>query len=329
MLVDLRSDTFTKPGPAMRAAMAEAEVGDDVWGEDPTIRALEERVAATFGHEAGLFVPSGSMGNQICLALVCEPGKEVLCDLDAHVVIYEMGTAAALNGLQTRTFPSLAGVPDPAQVLGMVRMPAPYAISTAAIALENTHNVAGGAILPLDVISAISAGARERNLLMHCDGARIWNAMVATGIDALTYGALFDTMSVCLSKGLGAPVGSVIVSSDDRIARARDLRKRMGGGMRQAGILAAGGLYALDHHLSELGRDHERARVLAAGLGGLIPDTNIVMIDVADSHALVSKAYDEGVLLSAFSPTRVRAVVHRDLGDEAIQRAVEVLAPLV
>lgn len=329
MPVDLRSDTFTKPTDPMRAAMAAAEVGDDVWGEDPTVRALEERVAAMFGHESALFVPSGSMGNQISLALICEPGKEILCDIDAHIVIYEMGTAAALHGLQTRTFPSIGGVPDPAQVLGMARLPAAYSITTSAIAVENTHNVAGGAVIPLDVLQAISAGARERNLLVHCDGARIWNAMTATGIDAATYGGLFDTLSVCLSKGLGAPVGSLIVSSAERIARARDLRKRMGGGMRQVGIVAAAGLYALEHHLPELGHDHERAQRLAAALGAAVPDSNIVMLEVADAPGLVGKAYDAGVLLSAFSATKVRAVVHRDLDDAAISAACEVLSGLL
>ena len=329
MAVDLRSDTFTRPTAEMREAMATAEVGDDVWGEDPTAKELEGVVADMFGHEAALFVPSGSMGNQISLALVSGPGREILTDMDAHVVIYEMGAAAALNGLQTRTFPSVGGVPDPAQVLRMVRTPAPYAITTSAIALENTHNVAGGAVIPLDVMTAISTGARERGVLVHCDGARIWNAMSTTGIDGITYGRLFDTMSVCLSKGLGAPVGSLIVSSQERIERARDLRKRMGGGMRQVGILAAAGLYALKHHLPELGRDHERAAMLAAELGAPKPDTNIVMLEVADAYGLVGTAYEAGVLLSAFGPDRVRAVVHRDVSDEDITRAVEVLRPLL
>lgn len=329
MTVDLRSDTFTKPTEAMRAAMAAAEVGDDVWGEDPTVAELEREVAAMFGHEAGLFVPSGTMGNQISMALVCEPGTEILVDTDAHVVIYEMGAAAAIFGLQTRTFPSVGGVPDPTVVLGMARTPAPYSITTSAIALENTHNVAGGAVIPLDVIQAISSGARAKGLLLHCDGARIWNAMTATGISGATYGAAFDTMSVCLSKGLGAPVGSVIVSSGERIDRARALRKRLGGGMRQSGILAAGALYALEHHLPELGQDHEKAQALAAALGGPKPDSNIVMIDVTDAGALVGAAFEAGVRMSAFSATRVRAVVHRDLTDADIERAIEVLKPLV
>jgi threonine aldolase len=325
LLVDLRSDTVTRPTDGMRAAMCAAEVGDDVFGEDPTVACLEVRVAEMFGHVAGLFVPSGTMGNQIAMRLLAEPGTEVLTDADAHVVIYEMGASAAFFGVQTRTFASERGVPDPQRVLAMVRAPRPFAISTAAIALEQTHNVAGGAVIPVDVIEAISAGARERGVALHCDGARIWNAMVATGVSGDRYGRCFDTLSVCLSKGLGAPAGSVLVSSHDRIEQARWQRKRLGGGMRQVGVLAAAGLYALDHHLPELGTDHARAERLAAALGVPAPSTNIVAIPVADPPAVVAAAAQHRVLLSSVSATSVRLVVHRDLDDTAIDRAIEVL----
>src|ERR687894_509991 len=228
----------------MRRAMAEAEVGDDVYGEDPAIRALEERVADLFGHEAALFVPSGTMGNQIGMRLVCEPGQEILCDADAHVVTYEMGAAAAIFGLSTRTVVSEGGRLDAQQLIDQVRPQDNWHLTgTAAIAVENSHNRGGGLVQPLDQLQQLWDWSREAGVNVHLDGARIWNASVASGVDLTTYGRLADTASVCLSKGLGAPVGSVIVASSERIAAARLWRKRLGGGMRQAGVLAAAGGY--------------------------------------------------------------------------------------
>src|SRR3954462_1503697 len=249
-VVDLRSDTVTRPSEAMRRAMAEAEVGDDVYTEDPTVNALEERVADLFGHEAALFVPSGTMGNQIAMRLVAEPGQEVLCDADAHVVTYEMGAAAAIFGISTRTVVSSGGRLDAQQLIAQVRPKTDWHLTaTAAIAVENSHNRGGGLVQPLDELQKLWDWSREAGVAVHLDGARIWNAAVASGTELATYGRLADTASVCYSKGLGTPDGSVLVSSADRIASARLWRKRLGGGMRQAGVLAAAGLYALDHHL--------------------------------------------------------------------------------
>lgn len=313
----------------MRAAMASAPVGDDVYGEDPSIQLLEKRLAAHFGHEAALFVPTGTMGNQVAMRVLVAPGGEILTDCDAHVVIYEMGAPAGVSGIQTRTFPSVRGVPDVDRLVAMIRTPAPYAITTTAVALENTHNVAGGAVIPMDVIRAVRAATLERGVTMHCDGARVWNAIEATGVDPTELGSCFDTISVCLSKGLGAPVGSVIISSQARVDEARLLRKRLGGGMRQAGILAAAGTYALDHHLGLLAADHRRARELAAALGAGAPDTNIVLVDVSEPVDVVMRAMEREVLLSAFGPNRIRMVTHLDVDDEGVAKAAEVLSEIL
>src|SRR4051812_42326162 len=285
-LIDLRSDTVTRPTPGMRAAMAAAEVGDDVYGEDPTVNALEARVAEFFGHEAALFTPTGSMANQICLQLNCPPGGELLCDADAHVVTYEIGAAAALGGISTRTWGPVGANIDVETVTAMIRPAGYHAVATTAVAVEQTHNRGGGGVIPLDTLRGLRAIADEAGLSLHCDGARIWHARVADGVPLATYGGLFDTLSVCLSKGLGAPIGSLVVGTADRIERARVLRKRMGGGMRQVGILAAGGRYALHHPLDRLADDHARARRLAAALApfGLVDAaavrTNIVPLDL-------------------------------------------------
>ena len=336
-LVDLRSDTVTKPTPGMRRAMAEAEVGDDVYGEDPTIRALEERVAAVFGHEAGLFVPSGTMGNQIGLRLVCEPGQEVLCDSEAHIVTYEMGAAAVLFGISTRTVVSGApgreqGRLDTAQLVDQVRPHGNWHLTaTAAVAVENTHNRGGGLVQPLDQLQALWDWSRQAGVSVHLDGARIWNASVASGVDLATYGRLADTASVCLSKGLGAPVGSVLVASAERIAAARLWRKRLGGGMRQAGVLAAAGLYALDHHLDRLAEDHEHAQLLAKRLG-LDPagvETNLVRLDDVPAPVVAEAAKAQGVLVSQTSAHRLRLVTNLGVDRAGIDRAADVLAELL
>ena len=331
-LIDLRSDTVTRPTPAMRRVMAEAEVGDDVYGEDPTINALEERVAGLFGHEAGLFVPSGTMGNQIGMRLVCEPGQEVLCDADAHVVTYEMGAAAAIFGISTRTVVSDGGRLDAGQLIDQVRPRGDWHLTaTAAIAVENTHNRGGGLVQPLDELRALWQWSREAGVAIHLDGARIWNAAAASGVDLATYGRLADTASVCLSKGLGAPVGSVLVSSAERIATARLWRKRLGGGMRQAGVLAAAGLHALDVHLPRLGEDHEHARLIAKRLG-VDPssvETNMVVLDDVAAPVVAEAAKAQGVLVSQVSARKIRLVTHLDVDDAAIDRAADVLAPLL
>ena len=327
-MIDLRSDTLTSPTAGMRAAMAAAEVGDDVYGEDPTGNALEDEVAALFGHEAALFVPSGTMGNQLCLRVLVAPGEELLCDSDAHVVTYEMGAAAAHGGVSTRTWSAPAGRLDVAAVRAMIRPVGYHTVATRAIAVENTHNRGGGSVQSLDSLTQLRALADEAGVALHCDGARIWNAHIATGVALADYGRLFDTLSVCLSKGLGAPVGSLVVSTVDRIARARDMRKRLGGGMRQVGVLAAAGRYALTHHLQRLADDHRRARRLAELLGvdQSTVDTNIVSIDVADAHVLADKARGDDLLVSVVSPTRIRLVTHLGIEDADIAAAARVLA---
>ena len=320
-MVDLRSDTVTRPTPGMRRAMAEAEVGDDVFGDDPTVNALEARVAAMFGHEAALFCPTGTMANQIALQLLVPPGGELLAGADAHVVSYEVGAAAALGGIATRTWPSVGADLDVAAIAAMIR-PAGYPSNpTRAIAVEQTHNLAGGTIVPLATLRAL----RElTDLPLHCDGARIWHAAVAEGVQLDTYGPLFDTLSVCLSKGLGAPVGSLVIGSAEHIARARVLRKRMGGGMRQVGILAAAGQYALDHHLDRLADDHARAARLAAAIGATC-ETNLVLKEVPDAPAVVAAAAERGVRIVAMLPTVLRMITHLEITDDDIDRAAEVI----
>jgi threonine aldolase len=306
-LIDLRSDTVTRPTPGMRRAMAEAEVGDDVYGEDPAVRELEERVADLFGHEAALFVPSGTMGNQIGMRLVCEPGQEVLCDADAHVVTYEMGAAAAVFGISTRTVVSAGGLLDADALIAQVRPRDDWHLTaTAAVAVENTHNRGGGRVQPLAELERLFAWSRGAGVAVHLDGARVWNAAAASGLDLATYGRLADTASVCLSKGLGTPVGSVLVASAQRIAAARLWRKRLGGGMRQVGVLAAAGLYALDHHLPRLAEDHEHAQVLAKRLGvdPATVETNMVVLDDVAAPVVAEAAKARGVLVSQVSPRR-------------------------
>ena len=331
-LVDLRSDTVTKPPPGMRAAMADAEVGDDVYSEDPLVNSLEERVADLFGHEAAVFVPSGTMGNQIGMRLVCQPGQEVLGDAEAHVVTYEMGAAAAVFGLSTRTVVSAGGVLDADELIEQVRPFGNWHLTpTAAIAVENTHNRAGGLVQPLAQLEKLYAWSRDAGVAVHLDGARIWNAAVASGVPLSTYGRLADTASVCLSKGLGAPVGSVLVSSADRIAEARLWRKRLGGGMRQVGVLAAAGHFALDHHVDRLAEDHARATVLAERLGvdPVTVHTNMVVLDGVAAPMLAEAAKAQGVLVSQVSATRVRLLTHLDVDDVGIDRAAAVLTPLI
>jgi threonine aldolase len=326
-MIDLRSDTITAPTDGMRRAMAAAEVGDDVYGEDPAVNALEERVADMFGHEAAVFVPSGTMGNQICLRLVVPPAGELLCDSDAHIVTYEGGGAAQHGGIQTRTVagPAL----DVEAYVAQVRAPGWGALPTNAVAVEQTHNRGGGLVHPFEQLAELRRRT-PNGVALHCDGARIWNASIATGVALHQYGALFDTLSVCLSKGLGAPVGSLVVTSAERAAQARIIRRRLGGGMRQAGVLAAAGSYALDHHLERLADDHAHARLLAdaCGVDPKSVDTNIVLTFVRDAPSFVSAAQAEGVLVSAVAPDRVRLVTSLAVDPAAAQRAADVLSKL-
>jgi threonine aldolase len=332
MTVDLRSDTVSRPTPQMRAAMAQAEVGDDVYGEDPTVNSLETRVAQLLGQQAGLFVPSGSLGNQLGLRLLVAPGQELVCDTVAHVARAELGAAAVFAGITFRTWSATRGLLDIDAVRALAAPDAgPYLVSTAAIAVENTHNFGGGTIQDPMQVRAVQDFAREHGLGLHLDGARLWNAHVATGTPLRDLAAGFDTVSVCLSKGLGAPVGSVLAASVERIGQARVWRKRYGAGMRQVGILAAAGHYALDHHVDRLADDHARARRLAAAVGvdpATVP-TNIVVLQVPDAPRVAAAAAADGVLASALGPRMVRLVTHLDVDDDGIDQAIKVLGPLV
>jgi threonine aldolase len=337
-LIDLRSDTVTRPTPAMRAAMAAAEVGDDVYGEDPTILELERRVAQLLGQPRALFVPSGTMGNQIALMLHTRPGDEVIIGEGAHCAWFESGAAAAWSGVQFAVAGS-GGLFDADEMQAAIQPPAYYLPRTSLVAVENTHNRAGGRVFPLDRVRAIVERARERGLKLHLDGARIWNASTATGVapDELARG--FDTVSVCFSKGLGAPVGSALAGSDELIERARRLRKMLGGGMRQAGVLAAGALYALEHHRERLADDHRAARAIAeivAAAPGVSVDvnaveTNIVAIRLgsAPEKRVIDAARKRGVLIGTIAPGVLRAVTHLDVSLEEARHAATCLAQAV
>jgi threonine aldolase len=330
--VDLRSDTLTRPTPAMRAVIAEAAVGDDVYAEDPEANALEAEVAALLGHEAGLFCPTGSLANMLGVRVLVAPGQELLCDSMAHVVRAELGGHAVLGQVSTRTWTAQRGLLDAGTAIEMaVPDGGPHLVSTAAYAVENTHNFGGGTIQPVEQLRRLWAASREQGVAVHLDGARLWNAHVASGLPLAELAAGFDTVSVCLSKGLGAPIGSVLVSSAERIAEARIWRKRLGGGMRQVGVLAAAGRYALAHNIERLADDHRRARRLAEGLGAdpQAVESNIVVLDVPDAAGVAASAAARGVLVSALGPRFLRLVTHLDVDDAALEYAISVLAPLV
>jgi len=330
-VIDLRSDTLTKPTDDMRAAMARAEVGDDVYGEDPTVARLEERVAGLFGHEAALFTPTGSMANVLAVRSVVQTGQEVLCEASAHIARAELGAHGAYTGLTMRTWIHPRGQVDLPTVRTLFAPDmGPFFVPTAAISVENTHNFAGGAVLPLQDLRDLREFATGAGAAVHMDGARIWNAHVATGTPLAEYGAVADVLAVCLSKGLGAPVGSLMVGGRDAIAEARIWRKRMGGGMRQVGILAAAGLHALDHHVERLADDHEHARLLAeaCGVDPATVDTNIVVVQRSDAAEFVAAARAEGVLVATVGPTAVRLVTHLDVSRADAERAAEVLGRL-
>lgn len=330
-MIDLRSDTLTQPTDAMRTAMARAEVGDDVYGEDPTVRELEERVAGLFGHEAALFTPTGSMANVLAVGTLVAPGQEVLCESSAHIARAELGAHAAVGGLTMRTWTHPRGEVDLPAVSAMFAPDmGPFFVPTAAISVENTHNFAGGAVLPLSDLRDLREFATAAGAGVHLDGARIWNAHVATGTPLAEYGAVADVLAVCLSKGLGAPVGSLMIGSTEAVAQARVRRKRLGGGMRQVGLLAAAGLHALDHHVERLAEDHAHARLLAeaCGVDPVTVDTNIVVVHRPDAAAYVEAAGEAGVRISAVGPAAVRLVTHLDVSAADADRAAAVLARL-
>jgi len=333
--IDLRSDTVTKPTAGMRKAMAAAEVGDDVYGEDPTINALQEKVAQMLGKERAVFVPSGTMANQLSIKAHTQPGDEVIIDASSHAYNFEGGAGAVLSGVQFFCLPGTRGILKVSQVEEAIRPIDAHFPVTRLICLENTHNRGGGSVYPIKNMSEIFKLAKSRGLLVHLDGARLWNASAASGIKPGEYAQRADSVSVCLSKGLGAPVGSLVAGSAAFIDRVHRFRKMFGGGMRQAGILAAAGIYALDHHLEKLKATHDQAKRLAFGLSGcrgvsIDPgqiETNIIIFDVTHSgktSALVAAAMKEkGVLIHASGKTQIRLVTHIDISDNDIDKALK------
>ncbi|MBI4557300.1 MAG: low-specificity L-threonine aldolase [Candidatus Hydrogenedentes bacterium] len=330
-LVDLRSDTVTRPTPGMREAMARADVGDDVFGDDPTVNRLQERVAELLGKEAALFVPSGTMANLCAVLALTRPGDAVILSDDAHPFNYESGNLAMVAGVLPRTIPAQHGILNPEAVReAIIRTEDHHFAQTTLIEIENTTNRGGGAIYPIETAADIFALARENGLRVHCDGARVFNAVVESDVPLEEYAKHCDTISFCFSKGLGAPVGSILAGDAETIDRAHRFRKMLGGGMRQAGVLAAAALYALDHHVDRLREDHRRAREFRATLEGTkglafpIPSpTNIVYIEVANAPRKVLSLQKRGVLVKATSPTRIRVVFHLDITDEGISKAVK------
>jgi threonine aldolase len=333
--IDLRSDTVTRPTPAMREAMARAELGDDVFGEDPSVNALETAAAARVGKEAALFVPSGTMANQIAIRLHTHHGEVVLAGQWAHILRYEGGAASALAGVQIATL-GAGGLFDADQVRAAI-VPGTnvHWAPTTLLAVENTHNTSGGRVFPLAQIEAAIAVARDAGLATHLDGARLFNAEVATGIPAAQWAASFDTVAFCFSKGLGAPVGSVLCGSRTAIDRARRLRKMLGGGMRQAGGIAAAAHFALEHHVARLAADHANAQRLAEGLQKMglpvdpWPETNMVMFRVADTMGFLRGANARGVLVLSTDPGRFRAVTHLDVSRDDVEEAITRIATLL
>ncbi|MGE3800881.1 MAG: low specificity L-threonine aldolase [Candidatus Kapaibacterium sp.] len=338
MIVDLRSDTVTKPTAEMREAMAHAEVGDDVYGEDPTVNRLEERVAEITGKDRGLFVPTGVMGNQLCLKSLTQPGDEVIIGEESHIFNYETAAPSLLSGIQLHTVEDRGGCLDPEQVEKAIREEAYYLPRTSVIAQEQTHNRKGGKVIPIEHIEKITSIARAHGIASHLDGARLWNAVAATGIAPATYCQSFDTVSLCFSKGLGTPVGSVIVGSSQSIEIAHRFRKIWGGGWRQAGILAAACLYALDNHVERLREDQAKAvrfHKLISQIEGVdagdVPDSNIVVFRVPRKNLnhLVSEVAKEGVLISSAFKGALRVVFHMDVSIEETESAAQVLAEVL
>ena len=340
--IDLRSDTVTKPSKEMRALMASAPVGDDVYGEDPTVNALEEKVANLFGKEAALFCTTGSLANQLSIRLLVSPGEELITETNSHIVRAELGAAAVFSGITTRTWAADRGLLKAEDVLNIVKPNSgPYLVSTTAIAIENTHNFGGGTVQPLSEIKILREESKKLGLKMHMDGARIWNAHVASGISLSEYGKHFDTLSVCLSKGLGAPIGSLMLGSKELISKARPWRKRYGGGMRQVGLIAAAGDYALDNNLKLLTKDHFRAKEIAKLIEDIAPDlinsetveTNIVGLDLSryqiSAEELAIQLKQAGILTSALGPKYLRLVTHFDITDKDIEKIKSIIPKLL
>lgn len=336
-IVDLRSDTVTRPTSAMRAAMAAAEVGDDVLGDDPTVIRLQERIAEIMGKPAAVFVPSGSMANQAAIRAHTEPGDEVIAHRDSHIIHYETGAPAALSGVMIRPLDGPAGLFDAADVDEAVRPNNAHSPWSKLLVVENTHNRGGGAVWTMDRVQRVAERARAHNLKLHLDGARVWNACIATGHAPADYARHFDTVSCCFSKGLGAPVGSAVCGSKETITRVHRFRKMFGGAMRQAGIIAAAALHALEHHRERMADDHANARRLAEGIGGIrglsIPlpvETNMVFFDVepaiGTAAAVCERLRARGVWALATAPRRVRCVCHLDVDRAMIDRAIGVIA---
>jgi threonine aldolase len=335
--IDLRSDTVTRPTPGMWDAIRGAEVGDDVFGEDPTVNRLQERVAALLGKEAALFVPSGTQSNQICVKVHTQPGDELICETSCHIYKYEAGAPAIISGVTCRTVDGDCGILDLSQIEQLIKPPDDHLVHTRLVALENTHNRGGGKVYPLEKIQAISNWAHGNGLAMHLDGARLWNAVVASGTSAADWARPFDSVSVCFSKGLGAPVGSALAGSADFVARAHKWRKILGGGMRQAGVLAAAALYALDHHIERLAEDHANARMLARAIADvpclrLEPpkvETNLVWFEVdpefGSAKEVATMLARQGVLVMVGGPTTLRACTHLDLSKAQAERAAKII----
>jgi threonine aldolase len=322
----------------MREAIASAPVGDDVYSDDPTVNSLEERVAAMFGQEAGVFTPTGSLANQLAIRMLVSPGEELIAETNSHIVRAELGAAAVFSGITTRTWPAKNGLLVAKDALEIARPNSgPYLVSTTTIAVENTHNFGGGTVQPLAEIKALRKGADEIGVALHLDGARIWNAHVASGVGFDEYGKYFDTISVCLSKGLGAPIGSIMLSTKERVAKARVWRKRYGAGMRQVGLLAGAAHYALDNNISRLAEDHRRAKELAVAIAAIdksfvdpaLVETNIVGLDLANAPytaaELATRCREAGLWISALGPKYARLVTHLDFDDEQCAQAIEIL----
>jgi len=338
MRIDLRSDTVTKPTPAMRRAMADAEVGDDVLDGDPTVRRLEERVAQLLGKERALFFPTGTMANQAGIWLLSRRGTEILLDANAHIINWEVAGAAALCGVQVRPVPPAGLVMDAAALERAIRPDSIHAPAASLVCLENTHNGAGGKVTPLPELRALHETAARHGLPVHLDGARLWNAAAAAGVPIDQMAECADTLMVSFSKGLGAPVGAALAGSAAAMADAWAVRKRFGGGMRQSGVLAAAALHGIEHHWPRVHDDHERARDFASVVDGVCgarvipPDTNIVMVDLPDgvnAFDLVQRAAADGVLITPWSATRVRAVTHLDVDARQVRHAAETVARLI
>jgi threonine aldolase len=338
MRIELRSDTFTKPTPAMLDAMFHAQVGDDVFGEDPSVNELEAQAAALFGKEAALYCPTGTMSNQVAIKVHTQPGDEVVCEQQAHVYIYEGGGIAFNAGAQVKALPGNFGRITADQVAGAINPDDIHKAKTSLVCLENTSNRGGGSCYNWSEIQKIRTVCTTENLALHLDGARLFNALVATGQSAFQYGEVFDSISVCLNKGLGCPVGSILIGSADFIRKARRIRKVFGGGMRQAGFMAAAGIYALQHHITRLQEDHQHARQIAEALqkkdftGSIMPlETNIIIFEVHGrftAKELVETLKQQNIYCMAITPTQVRMVTHLDVNSAMVQKLVTVISGL-